>query len=267
MKNIILTTGLLLGLSTAAFAASVTIPNTFTAGSPAVAADVNANFSAVKTAVDDNDARISALPSTAVYDYRNYLPTATSMTYNVTGSGACGDTEIRSYVRTSSGTSTDVESTWRETSSGTLCKHRVFRITNTPTERLLKERDNYDTVTGLRTNTYRLDEPITVRTSTMTQGSTFTDASRSYTIPTAGTEVLSGTHVNIATASIETQTVVVPLGSYNNCLKIHENRASNNFGGSNMNRVYWFCQGVGMVKLISNNNGSYKVLELSATTP
>lgn len=37
----------------------MTIPNTFTAGTPAVAAQVNANFSAVKTAVDDNDARIT----------------------------------------------------------------------------------------------------------------------------------------------------------------------------------------------------------------
>ncbi|HEY9051349.1 MAG TPA: hypothetical protein VIQ03_07385 [Gammaproteobacteria bacterium] len=38
---------------------SLTIPNTFTAGSPAVAAEVNANFDAVKSSVDDNDARIT----------------------------------------------------------------------------------------------------------------------------------------------------------------------------------------------------------------
>jgi len=44
-------------------ASSVTIPNTFTAGSTAVAADVNANFNALETAVDDNDARISTLES------------------------------------------------------------------------------------------------------------------------------------------------------------------------------------------------------------
>jgi len=34
---------------------------TFTAGTPAVAADVNGNFNAVEVAVDDNDARIAAL--------------------------------------------------------------------------------------------------------------------------------------------------------------------------------------------------------------
>lgn len=37
-----------------AFADDLTIPNTFTAGTPAVAADVNANFSAVESSVDDN---------------------------------------------------------------------------------------------------------------------------------------------------------------------------------------------------------------------
>jgi len=44
-----------------AYGGSVTLTNTFTADSPAVAAEVNQNFGDVKTAVDDNDARISAL--------------------------------------------------------------------------------------------------------------------------------------------------------------------------------------------------------------
>lgn len=41
------------------WAGSVTIPNTFVAGTTARASEVNANFSAVETAVDDNDARIA----------------------------------------------------------------------------------------------------------------------------------------------------------------------------------------------------------------
>jgi hypothetical protein len=46
---------------TPAPAGDVTIPNTFQSGTPAVAAEVNANFTAVETAVDDNDGRIAAL--------------------------------------------------------------------------------------------------------------------------------------------------------------------------------------------------------------
>lgn len=42
-------------------AAELNIPNSFSAGQPAVAAEVNANFTAVETAVDDNHANIEAL--------------------------------------------------------------------------------------------------------------------------------------------------------------------------------------------------------------
>ena len=44
-----------------AVAAPLTVPNMFTAGSAAVAAEVNGNFNAVQTAVNDNDARVAAL--------------------------------------------------------------------------------------------------------------------------------------------------------------------------------------------------------------
>ncbi len=42
-----------------AAATDLTVPNSFTSGSPARAADVNANFAAVETAVTDNDTRIT----------------------------------------------------------------------------------------------------------------------------------------------------------------------------------------------------------------
>src|SRR5882724_3364082 len=44
-----------------ALASNVTIPNNFVAGTPAVAAQVNANFQAVKTAVDDTQTQVTAL--------------------------------------------------------------------------------------------------------------------------------------------------------------------------------------------------------------
>jgi hypothetical protein len=49
----------LLGIAVA-LASSVATPNTFTAGTPAVAAEVNANFAAHQVAINDNDTRITA---------------------------------------------------------------------------------------------------------------------------------------------------------------------------------------------------------------
>ncbi|MCG8435149.1 MAG: hypothetical protein MJA83_14070 [Gammaproteobacteria bacterium] len=46
------------------FADDLTIPNVFTAGTPAVASEVNANFTAVETEVDDHAARIAQLEAT-----------------------------------------------------------------------------------------------------------------------------------------------------------------------------------------------------------
>ena len=55
-----LITGVLVAVSATLIAGQVTLPNTFTKDTKAVAQEVNDNFSAVKTAVDDNAARIAA---------------------------------------------------------------------------------------------------------------------------------------------------------------------------------------------------------------
>lgn len=54
-------TTLLLCLVSITWAGNVTIPNTFSSGTKAVAAEVNANFGAVETEVNDNDSRITDL--------------------------------------------------------------------------------------------------------------------------------------------------------------------------------------------------------------
>lgn len=61
VRMLLLTTVTLILAFSKVHAAECTIPNSFTAGTKAVAAQVNANFDAVKSAVDDNDNRITAL--------------------------------------------------------------------------------------------------------------------------------------------------------------------------------------------------------------
>ena len=47
--------------ASASVASTLSIPNSFSSGATTSAAEMNSNFSAVKAAVDDNDARITAL--------------------------------------------------------------------------------------------------------------------------------------------------------------------------------------------------------------
>ena len=71
----------------AATADELTTPHTFAAGEPAVAADVNENFSAVEAAVNDNNARIAALEgsSGATFQASNMIDFATGV--DVAGAG------------------------------------------------------------------------------------------------------------------------------------------------------------------------------------
>lgn len=63
MKKIILIS-VLMCLSLSICASDLSIPNVFVANTPAVASEVNGNFGAVETAVDDNNSRIAALEAT-----------------------------------------------------------------------------------------------------------------------------------------------------------------------------------------------------------
>jgi len=70
---------LLTVVTTNLYADNLTIPHTFTSGTPAVAAEVNANFNAVKFSVDDNNKRIATLETTVA----NLQSTLTSQTKTI----------------------------------------------------------------------------------------------------------------------------------------------------------------------------------------
>ncbi len=68
-------------ISANSFAGTVQIPNSFNSGTPAVAAEVNDNFTAVKTAVDDNNQNIT--DNTSAIDLVNSRITSNASEINI----------------------------------------------------------------------------------------------------------------------------------------------------------------------------------------
>ena len=56
----------------ASVASTLSIPNTFSSGATTSASDMNANFTAVKAAVDDNDTRITALEASSAPVFQGF---------------------------------------------------------------------------------------------------------------------------------------------------------------------------------------------------
>ena len=88
MKNSLISTSvavLLASNSIVAFASSVTIPNTFVADTPAVAADVNANFDAVAVGVNDNDSRVTTNTNAISTNTTDVSTNTSDISINTTG--------------------------------------------------------------------------------------------------------------------------------------------------------------------------------------
>ncbi len=108
MKKVILTGLTAAMLSSGAFASEVTAGSDttlFSSGSPAVAADVNANFAALIAAINDNSARIDALISSSVtgksYLYREMTLFMTGQRYGSSTTFPTGATSVPGgYART-----------------------------------------------------------------------------------------------------------------------------------------------------------------------
>lgn len=75
-------------LAVAAEASDVTIPNVFTTGTTASAAQVNLNFAAVEAAVDNNDARLDAIEGGGVTSA--YITNGTIATVDIANSAITG---------------------------------------------------------------------------------------------------------------------------------------------------------------------------------
>ncbi len=256
------------------YAGNVTIPNNFTSGTPAVAADVNANFNAVAVEINDNDSRISLInsqiPSVPVYDFNNYIGnTVNSHTYDYYQEGYACDREVRNYTRTSITGGTRLITTVDRTPSGggARCHYRVAEHLQTAQDLKLVSRSLRDTVNTATELTFAtINFPVTKLTNVMRVGVPWGDASGTQWTP-AGSPTERGHIVEIHTllAVEDVPASQVPAGPFTGCLKIHTSRRvqNNHFGRQTV--MSWYCPNVGLVRQIKNfnNGGSYRIKLLS----
>jgi len=272
----------------AVWAGSVTIPNTFTSGTPAVAAEVNQNFDAVATAVNDNNGRVTNIETQTqnletgctagqamraidaagmitcvnlvtggtVYDYHNYIA-ASNLTEKVFAlTNHCGDTATWTYNRTSQGSDTRVVRTQVRTNLGVNCIYLTNTFLVTATTYEWRQNDRYDTTGSTVQDSYIYDSPIPRMTSNMTRGLPWGEATNS----TADAELIVE---KVSLLGVEDITVTA--GTFSACLKIHTLRSR--MGGGSFSRISWHCPDVGEVKRIQGGfGGNVRSWELTSYT-
>lgn len=231
------------------------VTHQFVGGDPASATQVNENFQELAD-------RIADIPGSQVFDYRDYSSGATSKTFDYVGSLCSGtaDSEIRTFNRVDNGDgTTSVSVTLDRQSSSTTCNHKTFTYLATPTEYIMQSKAN-NNISGVTQDTDTFNEGLVMRNSTMYLGAAFGSHS---TITNDVSGDLGGRIQKVTVLSVED--VTVPLGTYQNCLKIHFLLTSGN-NPTSLNRFSWYCPSMGEVKRVHHDltGSGYARWELSA---
>lgn len=258
------------------YADSVTYPPSYaniSAGNPAKASDVTDAFTAVKSSVDANDGlitnnssaistntssiaghetRISDLEAVGAttYDYRDYTaaPTLTTRTYQWFRSplSSC-NTEIHQISRTViDPDTTDITIRRTRTDGGaTTCQVRDFLYTHTTNAHFYNGRRDFDIDGTTLLETYTFTIPVNNRTTSMHIGEPIVST----------TEVQSSinSHLIEINTLLGIETVTVPAGTFNNCIKMHIRR-NTVIPGHDTTNINWYCPGIGLTKSIKVNN-------------
>ena len=241
------------------------------------AADIDSNTAGIAANGDaisnnaagiaDNASRLDQLESNSggdsdSIDYRDYSSTLTNKTYSVVMSDPCVTRESRNFTR--SGTDVTINRI-RSGPEGT-CQNKTFHYIADADSRRLASKDNNNR-SGVRVNSVDIPStPIVILTSNMTIGNPVGSAGLMRRDYGGGEVELSGAFVDTATV-LGKESVTVPYGTLENCIKVHRLRTSPTQG--NFNRMSWYCEGLGEVKRIQQNPGdlSFGIWKLISVSP
>ena len=246
---------------------------TFKPNTPAKAAEVNQNFEALKSVLNDNDARIEVLESTPLNDLVNmdeYSTHATHPTWSKTyrsvrwdssGREMDSGTTVSSWVRTSEGSEEVTEGTWDESWDESWESGIRFRATYH-----YEVTDHGLWITGYtgENDTGAAVTEVSYENGLIVWPNGNWDPGRSWgggyleRVYDSGSNEPPRTFPRLVVYQIVgTETLSVPAGTFEDCLVIVRTR------GSRSDRVGWYAKGVGSVKYIyTEKNGFRSMYEL-----
>lgn len=175
-----------------------------------------------------------------------YLAAAKQAIYNLKGH-QCADTEVRDYIRNGFSV-TMVRKRYSGGVNGSLCEHHVLNFVVDAEGVKYTGIDFYD-ISGVLIGRSTFDEAILRFPALVNVGDSWATGSTVTQMPVTGTARV-GFAVDKSTLLKENVTVTVPAGTFTNCVKVANRRASSIIG--TFDRVHWYCPTVGLVKRISN---------------
>jgi len=215
------------------------VPNIFTSGERAIAADVNENFQELADRIQGQS---------LVYDYKDYFipDNVIQKVFDVNTDG-CGDVETRTYTRTSvaGGTEISQRRVKIEDETGENCSTADYTFLATPSQFLRTGLITYDVLNQVLT--IRREREYTnaiLRTNNMERGKKILNVvDRSDIIPSDDPNEVIESITTYQTEIVGIEDVTVPAGTYSECIK------SEYKWGANANiYMLWFCKDVGLVK-------------------
>ncbi len=246
------------------------VPHTFSSGTAASASQVNENFQAL-------DGRVTAMPGAVQYDLSDYRADG-SMTNKIFSSKQTrrgSDPETPNAIYTVSSCDQMIVSisdpttkifVGKNSSTGDPCWEERYLYQTIEGKKLYLGLDSYgvDSFTGQLWKSFsaRHQNPIeetSVINPSQAWGNSGVLVSQRFDPTGALLETYDSVEINTYTF-MGVEDVTVPAGTFNNCIKLHRDKA---VPGRREMRVRWQCPGVGTVKYLRTRvSGSSTVREL-----
>ncbi len=254
MKHLPLLTGLM-GIILSVNLHAVELPTVFQAGTPAKAAEVNANFATLKDAINAIQASST---QKATYNAADFLPTSNiAKLFELKLTGVVDPQEIEQVIilDTDGNGDTLYQIIFELGQFGD--DYRKLNFVLNSKGYVYKGYHSFF-LSGIPDQIIRFEPGIVRFPAIFSVADTFANDTKFTRLN--GSEVVSTSETIYKGAIIEIVDVTVPAGSYQNCVKVLQDTLSSRY-------TKYYCPGVGKVKEVRSSTGSSHSLVLQSVEP